>query len=715
MTAIPGGAWNQETPEGPFSQDGKQRYGAFNQGLIEFSQIIGFFRRNLSRITIITGVLTAIALVLFSLYPFPYKATALVLVDPRERRVTLTENVLPGIGSDAAFLESIVQIVHSDGFLRPVLEDLDAKTDPVFARSVGPDDRELLAAFKRRLQVNRVGATFIVEISFSSNDPDKSALYANAVAQAFVDSQTDALVTANATAASSLEERLNDLRSNLETSEKAVASFKAENGIIGVTQDSTLLQRELITLNEQIVAAKAETEAIRSRVEKISTGAGLPSTTEQSDAAQLAELRRERGQILQNLSEFSRVYGDRHPRVTSERSKLAGIERQISLEQSRLLAIQKERFESANSTLQALTNELNQRKQTALRTERAMVQLASLEREATANRQLYEEFLARFKATEKQSGLELGQARIASPALPPLKPNRPSRVLAGLVFLVFSGGGAVLYAFAREMTGAPVEKKRASKTMSQSLFGFGRRKQTGRKFKGGHKRFSAPVGRLNETIQKMGFQEVPDRPIRAQRHARARDHDHHRAQTQTHERFDPKETAQYLKRGPLRRDVKTLQSRGAVVVVSSLEPNLDQSDVVLGIAALAGQRGLPVLLLTENQNLIDAHRTAPGSLGLPAARALSIVDPGEIAANHFRNRRSILEVVEGFSVSNTARDACMIIDAPPVRNHGQVQRLSEFADLFVVVEEEFEPHSINDDLLSGISSEVEEKLRWVTL
>jgi len=715
MTAIPGGAWNQETPEGPFSPDGKQRYGAFNQGLIEFSQIIGFFRRNLLRITIITAVLTAIALVLFSLYPFPYKATALVLVDPRERRVTLTENVLPGIGSDAAFLESIVQIVHSDGFLRPVLEDLDAKTDPVFARSVGPDDRELLAAFKRRLQVNRVGATFIVEISFSSNDPDKSALYANAVAQAFVDSQTDALVTANATAASSLEERLNDLRSNLETSEKAVASFKAENGIIGVTQDSTLLQRELITLNEQIVAAKAETEAIRSRVEKISTGAGLPSTTEQSDATQLAELRRERGQILQNLSEFGRVYGDRHPRVTSERSKLAGIERQISLEQSRLLAIQKERLESANSTLQALTNELNQRKQTAVRTERAMVQLASLEREATANRQLYEEFLARFKATEKQSGLELGQARIASPALPPLKPNRPSRVLAALVFLVLSGGCAVLYAFAREMTGAPTEKKRAPKKVSQSLFGFERRKQTGRKFKEGRPRLSAPVGRLNETIQKMGFHEVPDRPIRAQRHARARDHDHHRVQTQTHALFDPKETAQHLKRGPLRRDVKALQSRGAVVVVSSLKPNLDQSDVVLGIAALAGHRGLPIWLLTENQNLIDAHRTAPDSLGLPAARELSIVDPGEIAANHFRNRRSILEVVEGFSVSNTARDACMIIDAPPVRNHGQIQRLSEFADLFVVVEEEFESHSINDDPLSGISSEVEEKLRWVML
>ena len=41
--------------------------------------------------------------------------------------------------------------------------------------------------------------------------------------------------------------------------------------------------------------------------------------------------------------------------------------------------------------------------------------------------------------------------------------------------------------------------------------------------------------------------------------------------------------------------------------------------------------------------------------------------------------------------------------------------LSVFADLFVVVEEEFESHSINDDLLSGISSEVAEKLRWVTL
>jgi hypothetical protein len=64
----------------------------------------------------------------------------------------------------------------------------------------------------------------------------------------------------------------------------------------------------------------------------------------------------------------------------------------------------------------------------------ALVRLQELQRDADANRNIYEQFLSRFKATNEQRLLQNSQTKIASPAIPPLRPARPplSLLLAAL-------------------------------------------------------------------------------------------------------------------------------------------------------------------------------------------------------------------------------------------------------------------------------------------
>ena len=66
------------------------------------------------------------------------------------------------------------------------------------------------------------------------------------------------------------------------------------------------------------------------------------------------------------------------------------------------------------------------------------VKLAELEREAAANRALFEQFLSRAKETTAQTGLEKADARIISAALVPVKPSYPRPML---VLLVAAMGG----------------------------------------------------------------------------------------------------------------------------------------------------------------------------------------------------------------------------------------------------------------------------------
>ena len=658
-------------------------HGPFDQGMIDLSELFGFARRNFFRIGILTAVLTALLLMLFSLYPFPYRSTALVLVDPREHRITLTENVLPGIGTDAAILESVVQIVQSDGFLAPVLEELDLAADPVFAAMVSSktgDQRKLLESFKKNLSVDRVGATFIVEISFKSNDPEKSAHYANSIAEAFVESQKQTYVSANEFAATSLLERLQTLQNNLEASENAVALFKAQRGIVDVTQDSTLLQRELIALNEQIAAANATSEAARAQYEQFRSGAGAGSAVEQVDATQLSELRRQRGQVLQNLSEFGLIYGSRHPRVAAEQSKLSGIERQIVEERQRLLALRKERLDSAVAAQKALEDDLKQLKGEASKTEQAMVQLGSLEREAGANRRLYEEFLNRFKATEEQRSIEVEQVQIASPATPPLRTTRPSRALAGVVFLLFSGVLATAYAVLRELhfTGAKkAPDKQPSKVVGRSN---PLRHTSGKSWL--KPRFSSKRGQDTENqptrhVLKKGpsLSHLETAPIYLNDVRRRRDG-----------AFDPKAVAWSLEERPVRRNMQAHDEPGTVVALCSPRICPEKFSISLGFATAAGLHSTPALLLSADTSMSQHDAARQFHSAALDELPISLIDPDHVAKTVFGNHKSFWDVVVGLALSQNGRRSSIIIDAPPITNETDLKQLAQIADYLVIVD-----------------------------
>ena len=53
------------------------------------------------------------------------------------------------------------------------------------------------------------------------------------------------------------------------------------------------------------------------------------------------------------------------------------------------------------------------------------MRLRELQREAEANRMLYESFLARYKEANARESLEMPEARIVTKADPPIRPSFP--------------------------------------------------------------------------------------------------------------------------------------------------------------------------------------------------------------------------------------------------------------------------------------------------
>jgi succinoglycan biosynthesis transport protein ExoP len=133
--------------------------------------------------------------------------------------------------------------------------------------------------------------------------------------------------------------------------------------------------------------------------------------------------------------------------LAAEKAKLAS---KVDLEIANIIANLENEVKVSRSRERALAEALEEAKDRSAVTSQAEIELRQLEREAEANRSLYQAFLTRLKQTEEQLGLIQPDAQIVSPATTPQAPSFPKPKLiiaAGFTSSMMLG---VLMALLRE-------------------------------------------------------------------------------------------------------------------------------------------------------------------------------------------------------------------------------------------------------------------------
>jgi Mrp family chromosome partitioning ATPase/capsular polysaccharide biosynthesis protein len=147
-------------------------------------------------------VLAFSATVIVLLIPERYEATATIQIDPRQRS---NASIVPEGDepqSTQPTIEAELQALQSEPVIRSAIKSLRLDRDQdfkapwpgaMFAGLFGPKGiAQTEAAVRRQLQVSRLRHTLLVKIRFSSNDPEKSARIANAIAAAYLKDHADA-------------------------------------------------------------------------------------------------------------------------------------------------------------------------------------------------------------------------------------------------------------------------------------------------------------------------------------------------------------------------------------------------------------------------------------------------------------------------------------------------------------------------------------------
>ncbi len=407
-----------------------------------------------------------------------FTATAEVLITPRQQTLIGGGLISPGLSSELMMIESQARIIVSETVLRRVVKGEGLEDDPEFngtrpaggllarlRRLLGGEKREAgesreeiaLRSLMKRLKVRRAEKTFVLEISVTSEDAAKSARLANAIARAYIADQTESKATTAGKVNTLLAERLEVLRRQLAEAERKVETFKRSNDIVATGRDQIENEARLKRLGEELEKARARAASARAREAKVRAALAAGTVPEATDEATrspvISQLRAEYARASARAASLAQSLGPRHPLLLAARAQADRIRGLILEELSRIARSARAEAQSAMREVRELEKALERQKQAVARLNGTRVRLRELEREAAARRKVYETFLLKSKESGEASKLQIPDARIISPALPPEFPSWPKKKLilglAGFLGLGFGIAFALLRDFGR--------------------------------------------------------------------------------------------------------------------------------------------------------------------------------------------------------------------------------------------------------------------------
>ncbi|MEM7172507.1 MAG: polysaccharide biosynthesis tyrosine autokinase, partial [Pseudomonadota bacterium] len=358
--------------------------------------------------------------------------------------VTATPQTAPEESGDKGIVESVRNTLAD--FLLPKVQT-GLTTEELEER----EEARVIDSILGRLSVAPEGRSRVITISAESESPRTAALIANTLADIYIVSQLEAKFEATKRASSWLNDRVADLRVEVETAERAVEAYREQSGLIQGGRDATLTSEEVSELNAQYVIERtrlAEAEARLRQVEKVQNSAGgIGTLSEVLDNPLIRDLRSQETNIERRISELSEEYGERHPTMISARTELRDLRAKIDIEAKKVIQGLRNEVAVARARSATLKQSLDEVKSEVARANTSEVQLRSLEREAQASRALLENLLQRSKETISQEDFLQADAGILSNAAIPKKAAFPRKGLLLALSLVISIMIGVLVAF----------------------------------------------------------------------------------------------------------------------------------------------------------------------------------------------------------------------------------------------------------------------------
>jgi tyrosine-protein kinase Etk/Wzc len=477
--AVWGAGRNTETPA-------SQRPGATAAGIIKPThanasgdldlRVLGSaLMRRRAWIIVPTTLAAVLSLVSVNLITPRYKSEARILIDGHENVFlrSSAERNEQRAALDAEAVTSQVQLLLSRDLAReiikmnklgdrpefdPVLQGLSPLKSLLALFGIGRDpsslrpEERVLDAYYDRFTAYAVDKSRVIVIEFQSRDPELAARVANSIAEGYLVLQQNARQEQAKSASQWLSGEIDNLRKKVAEAESRVEDFRSKSSLFVGTNNTTLSNQQMGELNTQLNNARALKSDAESKArlirEMLQSGKPIESS-EVLNSELMRRLSEQRVTLRAQLAEQSSTLLDNHPRIKELKAQLTELDHQLREEASKISRSLDSDARIASGRVDALSASLDQLKRQASSSNGQDVQLRALEREAKAQRDLLEAYLARYREANTRENIDSAPAdgRIISRAsvsnIPAYPKKLPIVLIATLASLVLSAGAAV--------------------------------------------------------------------------------------------------------------------------------------------------------------------------------------------------------------------------------------------------------------------------------
>jgi succinoglycan biosynthesis transport protein ExoP len=380
--------------------------------------------------------------------PNTYPAVSQLVLNPRELHQSNPEFAAkaPSDRIHRILVGRQVAVVGSAPVLQKVISDLNLDVDPEFngmgngggiaqffsglfnlSESGAPGDRAAVArqSLARALTVTRGDEDYVVDVAVVTEDPAKSALIANHVAEAYLTLRSTPQ-SAPVAGSSEQDHRLEALRLDAEAARKRVQQYRADNGMAGADGDSA---QRIADLAGQLAQIRAQKETIRetalsaARLDPDQLLSGpLPPIVESTNLGKLQVRYQDAKRTAEQLT-TSLGAGD--PRRVSAEQALAAARTMFARELRRFIAASQGSLRRVIETEQQLASELTILRNRSPAGPEELARLRALEEAASEAAQNYESYKELVPVSRGRASAGIG---VMTPAMPVQEPTGPSGI-----------------------------------------------------------------------------------------------------------------------------------------------------------------------------------------------------------------------------------------------------------------------------------------------
>lgn len=405
-----------------------------------------------------------------------YTARATLQIDREAARVIDSEDVAPreNMMQGEEFFQTQYGLLRSRSLSERVIESLGLASSNEALEAMGVEAPEpggtaaaqasqrraaALNALQDNLSISPVRGSRLVSVGYDNPNPVVAARIANGFAENFIQSNLDRKFESSSYARQFLEERIVQTKERLESAERQLVAYAANQQIINVGEPSegntsggateSLTSNNLVALNSALARTRTERVAAEERWRSASTSdlMTLPEVLQNPTIQRLTE---QRAVLDAEYQQKLSIYQPDYPEMLQLKARIEEAEGQIRTIAGNIRSSIRSQYEIAANQERSLQAQVTRLTGDVLDLRDRSIQYNILQRELDTTRTLYEALLQRYKEVGVTGGVTANNISIVDMATPPREPSKPNMLLNMALAALLGLGLGVLVALVLE-------------------------------------------------------------------------------------------------------------------------------------------------------------------------------------------------------------------------------------------------------------------------